>query len=174
MTLIAVVCGTRQTFLLRTEMALVCIAHDVQELDERTSKHLEHAERLFGEIDTNNSKVVSTSELKVRCSSHGMRYGGRCVVAHTFARWWFQAFLNRVGLIHTPRQFKTLMRVIDVDQTRSITFDEFQILVEYGAECVHKYREFLRAFGRQNDRVVLGDVFEYVVQEAGACPLRAP
>ena len=57
-------------------MALVCIAHRVSELDERTAKHLEHAERLFGEIDTNNSGFINSRELKVnapRQEQHGLR-----------------------------------------------------------------------------------------------------
>ena len=78
-----------------------------------------------------------------------------------------QAFLNRVGLHHTPKQFKKLMRSIDKDQTHNLSLTEFSVLVEYGAECVHKYREFLRAFKRDNDRIQLGDVFEYIVQQAG-------
>lgn len=67
-----------QTFLLRTELALVCFSTKVVHLDERTAKHLEHAERLFGEIDTSNSGFVEVNELKV-CALHSTRWHVACL-----------------------------------------------------------------------------------------------
>jgi len=85
-----------------------------------------------------------------------------------------QAFLNRIGLHHTPRQFKQLLRSIDHDQSHKLSLREFSVLVEHGAECVHLYRESLSMCGRSNEQVTLGDVFEFVVERQGgscACAL---